>query len=188
HQTVGSERKVNAIEPQTDGIAERRRKHVIFAEGEQLAKTRACVTEAGNVCPDGSAGGGLLAQIFLNDVVAVHAVFLAQLEVDVSRALIQRNVGQHTAAEEVKAVGVGSISGAHQVGRRHQRQQALDGWRSYRGDLLRAGYRRRYAQALMLLQPFVGQEEEQLVFQDRTAKIDAEIVAFEGRLRQGRSR
>jgi hypothetical protein len=36
---------------------------------------------------------------------------------------------------------------------------------------------------LTLPQPFVGQEEEQLVFQDRTAKIAAEIVAFEGRLR-----
>src|SRR5206468_3643470 len=125
-QTIRSECEMDTIETQANRVIERGGKSVIFAEAQQLAETVAGVAKAGDIRGDGSAGRRFLAEILLNDIVKVEAVVLAELVVDVGRALVERNVGHHAAAEDGEGVGVRRIASADHVRSRDQWQQFLD--------------------------------------------------------------
>src|SRR5258708_36150667 len=92
-------------------------------------------------------------------------------------------MGDHTATEEVKRVGVRWCRRASwQIGDGDQREQFLNG-RGSRGHqgcpVVQAGHGSRKCEVLALPEPFISEEEEQLVLNDGAAKIHTEIVASE---------
>ena len=70
-----------------------------------------------------------------------------------------------------------------EVGRWDERLQAGDGRGTHRGSLILAGDSAGNRQALVLADPLVGKEEENLVLDDRAAEIGAELVTLERGLR-----
>jgi hypothetical protein len=92
-QGVWRKRQVDPVETQTDRVCKRRAKNVVLAQRQQVPETVASISKPREIRGNGPAGGRLLAEILLNDVVAVDAIPVRQLNVQVGRSLIERNVG-----------------------------------------------------------------------------------------------
>jgi len=118
-QAIGSEGEVNAVEAQTNGVGQIGREDVIFAKSEKLAETVASVAETRDSSANQAAGSRFLAQILLQDVVAVKTVFIGEIVVHVTGALIQGDIRNCRAGEAVEGGGVRGIAGADQIGGRN---------------------------------------------------------------------
>ena len=84
---------MDAVETQADRVGKRRAKNVIFAERHQVPETVAGIPEARKVRIDCAPCRRLLAEILLQDVVSVDAIFVGQFHVKIGRPLIESHVG-----------------------------------------------------------------------------------------------
>src|SRR5580704_13831998 len=158
---------------------------MIFADGHEMPEAIARVSIPGKVCENGSSRGWFLPMVFLNYIVGVQSIILSDFEVNVGGALVKRHVGKRSARESIEGIRVTCAPSADKIGGRDQLQEVLNRSRSDRCPVIHAGDRAGNCQALMLLEPFVSEEKEELVLQNRTAEVSAKTVSFEGRLRHG---
>ncbi len=89
---------MDSVEPDPYRVRKRNAKCVVLADGQQLAKPAARISESRNGVSDGW-DQRFLPDILLNDVIAVQPVLLPQFDIDVSRSLVERDVGDSTAGK-----------------------------------------------------------------------------------------
>src|SRR5579859_7573511 len=90
---------------------------MIFGDGHQLPEAIAGIAEPRNA----GCGRRFFPQVFLHDVIAVQAVLLSELDVNVCGSLIERHVSNGAAGKQIPSGLVSGGSGTHQVGRWYQR-------------------------------------------------------------------
>src|SRR5215475_1623776 len=128
------------------------------------------ITKAGDVCTCGR----FLAGIVLLYVVAVDAVFVAEIVTYVDRSLIDVHVGTSRAKESGRR-------SKRAVGLRNEREKILGnsvGARLNLSALRIAQNRGRSVQSLAVAQPFIAGEEICFAVPDGSAEVSAELIAF----------
>src|SRR5262249_9642395 len=115
-------------------------------------------------------------------------VLLAELYVDVRRALVQRHIRDRPACEGIEGSRITRVARTHEICCGNYGEDLLDGCIGYcRALVLARNSRGRDGQALMLPKAFVCQEEKDLIFLDGATTASSEIVALKRGLWIGRA-
>ena len=112
----------------------------------------------------------------LVDEISVQPIIVAEVVVDVRRALVDV-YGGGSRTQELRR------GGAAAVGSGNQRGDGFDGWVIAGRNLVQLVLGEDGAvcgQSLALFLAFVGDEEERLILENRTAEIAAVLIALEG--------
>ena len=64
-----------------------------------MPETFAGIAKSRNVRANGAAGRGFLAQVLLNDVIAMDTILRAQVEVKIGRTLVKVHIGNSASGE-----------------------------------------------------------------------------------------
>src|ERR1700722_13519715 len=130
---------------------------MVFANGCEMPQSGADIAKTRKV----GALSRFLAMVLLNYEIAVNAIFIRKIVVDVCRTLVQGHVGGCRTAEQIEGAGHASRAGSNEVGLGHQRrQQIFDSRRGYRCNLRRTRHCARKGQPLPLTESLVSQEEK----------------------------
>ena len=173
---ISHKRYVDAVVTKAELIDHLRIEYVRLVQGEDLPAGLPCVTKARNIV---ALQVRLLPLISLDGIVAVQAVFVAEVVAHIARPLIDVD----------GCAGRTDESGSALVGIRNQRQQfqCRGTGRGVAQRALALG-RGRHAgvqrQSLSLPQSLIAEEEKSMVLPDRAAEVGSKVVALEGRLRK----
>jgi hypothetical protein len=151
---------------------------VVFANGHELTEAVAGIAEARDIGCCGPALCGFLAEVLLHDVIEMQLVILAQLDVDISRALVQTDVGKSRTAKAVKVCGNSGLVRSLVVRCGDKFQEAQNRRRGNRGDLVLAGNDGAKGETLVLSDALVGQKEEDFIFLYGASEVAAEFIVL----------